>query len=676
MSILHTSLRVASTLGIGLSISFGTAVGAEPSNGDEQALANLGRFDLETLLNLEVTSASKKEQKLSDTSAAIYVITSEDIRKSGITTLPEVFRMVPGMQVARVNANQWAISSRGFNDSYSNKLLVMVDGRTVYSPSFGGVFWSDQDLMLEDLDRIEVIRGPGATMWGANAFNGVINIISKEAKDTQGLLMSTSYGNLDQPVTSLRYGGELSENIHYRVYGRYLNHDNFENRAGEDLGDDWRMGSGGLRLDWEPSEFDLFTVQGDYRRGYVGDLVQGPSFTPPFFTERPLDNDNTSANILTRWTHHFSEDNEFSLQAYYDRVEHQDLGATTREDTFDLDLRHRIQLGERNEVIWGGGYRYLPGELVGAGQLRWGEAKSNHQLANVFAQDEIAVVPEKLFFTLGSKFEHNDFTGLEVQPSTRLLYHLTDKSSVWAAASRAVRIPTLLDTTFEVDLGVIPPTGTTPPTLVRALGNPEMEIEEVFAYELGYRMRPHKRFSVDAAGFFNVFDGIRGYDPLPFEFQANPSPHVIAATRARNRNDGVSYGAEVAVDWAVTDWWRLHASYSWIDFELEPADVPSQSTPEHQAQLRSYLELPHDLELIGAAYFVDSVLPGNGIGNVPVDAYVRLDVGITWRPYESLELGVWGQNLLDRQHPEATNYRTRQVAEIPRSVVGRVTWSY
>jgi iron complex outermembrane receptor protein len=659
-------------------ITLTASLGAgEPAiNKGDETLAELGKIDLATLLNIEVTSASKKEQRLSETAAAIYVITQEDIRKSGFTTLPEVFRMVPGMQVARVNANQWAITSRGFNDSVANKLLVMVDGRTIYTPSFGGVFWSDHDLMLENLDRIEVIRGPGATMWGANAFNGVINIISKSAKETQGLLMSTSYGTLEQPVTNVRYGGEIKENIHYRVYGRYLNYGDFENEAGASLGDDWRSGSGGFRLDWKASDTDQFTLQGDYRRLKVGDITQRPVLTPPYAVEVAADDHNTSANILGRWTHQFAEGNEFSLQAYYDRYEHGELGSKTRENTFDIDLKHQFTIGERNEIIWGGGYRYLPGELIHPGQIRWSKAESHHQLANVFVQDEIGIIPEKLLFTLGSKFEHNDFTGLEMQPSARLAYHITEDSTVWGAASRAVRIPTLIDTRFEVDLGVVPPNGGNPPALVQVRGTPEMGVEEVFSYELGYRVHPHKRLSVDAAGFFNVFDDLRAWEEQAPQFSGAPVPHVIAATEAANAKTGYSYGAEVAADWAVTDRWRLHASYTWVNLDIRWPGPESTGTPEQQVQLRSYLELPQNIELIGAAYFVDQIMPSGGVMDVAIESYMRLDVGVTWRPYPNLEVGVWGQNLTDSGHPEFTSYRTQEVAEIPRSVVGRVTWSY
>jgi iron complex outermembrane recepter protein len=658
-------------------MTFATSLGAADSNAADETLAELGKTDLETLLNIEVTSASKKEQKLSQTPAAIYVITQEDIRKSGFTTLPELFRMVPGMQVARVTASQWAISSRGFNDSISNKLLVMVDGRTIYSPSFGGVFWSDQDLMLENLDRIEVIRGPGATMWGANAFNGVINIISKAAKDTQGLLLSTSYGTLEEPVTNLRYGGQINEHLHYRVYGRYLNHDELENAAGLGLDDDWRSGSGGFRLDWDPSTSDLFTLQGDYRRVTAGDVSLRPMLTPPYGASVASDNENTSANILGRWTHQFAEGNEFSLQAYYDRVEHGEFRSKTRESTFDIDLRHRFNLGDRNEIIWGGGYRYLPGELLNPDQIQWTDSTAHHQLANVFVQDEFALLPDKLIFTLGSKFEHNDYTGLEIQPSARLAYHINDDSTAWAAASRAVRIPTLIDTTLGVDLGVLPPTPTIPPVLVHVQGTPDIGVEEVYSYELGYRVRPHKRLSLDVAGFFNVFDGLRAWVQEPPVFSATPSPHVIASSTAENAKNGYSYGTEISADWAVTDFWRLHASYTWIDFDIDWVRSPgSPSTPEQQAQLRSYFELPHNLELIGAVYFVDQIMPDNGIFEVGIDSYIRLDLGVTWRPYKSLEFGIWGQNLTDSAHPEFTNYRRREITEIPRSVVGRVTWSY
>lgn len=659
----------------------GLSAASSASSAAEQAgeveLSDLGKFDLETLLDIEVTSVSKKEERLSQTAAAIYVITQEDIRRSGFTTLPEIFRMVPGMQVARVNANQWAISSRGFNDTYSNKLLVMVDGRTVYTPSFGGVFWSDQDLMLEDLDRVEVIRGPGATLWGANAVNGVINIISKKARDTQGLLLSASYGTLEQPLTNLRYGGKIGENLHYRLYGRYLNHADFEGSAGNSMRDDWQMGSGGLRLDWEPTEYDLFTLQGDYRRGKVGELEQAPRLTPPYSEIVLSENNNTSANILGRWTHTFSERSDFSLQGYYDRIEHGELGSETRENTFDLDLRQRFWLGSRNEIIWGGGYRYLPGEQTVGPRLNWSDTVTHHQLANVFVQDEITVVEDRLKLTLGSKFEHNDFTGLEIQPSARLLYTPTERQSLWASAARAIRIPTRLDTTAIVDLAVIPPNAASPvPVLARILGDPNFGVEEVFSYEFGYRIRPHKTVSLDAAGFVNVVNGVRHFVPGAPYFVATPVPHAVVDAVADRHYDGLSFGAELAAQWAVTDSWRLHAGYGWIDFETDSTVAMGASTPEHQFHVRSYLDLPANVQLMGAAYYVDAIAPSDGQQNIPVDSYVRVDVGVTWRPIPSLELGIWGQNLLDQGHVEFTTYRSPQSAEVPRSVVGRITWSY
>lgn len=636
----------------------------------------LASYDLETLLNIEVISVGKKEQKLSDTPAAVYVITPDEIRRSGITTLPELFRLVPGMQVGRVNAGQWAITSRGFNDPYADKLLVMVDGKTIYTPVFGGVFWGSQDVVLEDLDRIEVVRGPGGTIWGANAVNGVINVITKSAKETQGLLMSTTFGTLEQPYSSLRYGGQIATNLHYRVYAKYQSHRDFDDSMGRSLGDDWRNALGGLRLDWEPSESDRFTLKADYRDGVMGENYREPRLTPPFGAVVTADNHQTGGNILGRWEHRFSEESDLSIQAYYDRGSHGELGARVREQTFDLESRHRFWAGERNEIVWGIGYRYQPVQLVSGTAVAWTETEASSQLVNFFAQDEITLVEDRLALTLGSKFEHNDFTGFEIQPSARLLYTPGERHSLWGAVSRAVRTPTHLDTSAIVNFTANTPPVTPLPTYAMVVGNPDFGSEELTAYELGYRIQPHNRVALDAATFYNTINHGRQYPRgTPFVAPGGP-PRLIVPIGTENVYDGAAYGVELSANWNVTDQWRLRLGYTWLDFDLEPDDVPAKNSPEQTVQFRSELDLTRELQLNGAVYFVDQIMPRDEVLSVSIPSYARLDVGVSWRPVESLEIGVWGQNLLEDRHPEFARVLLPGSAEIPRSIVGRLVWTF
>ena len=548
-----------------LCIASGAGALCSTSAADDKAaetkskLRDLTNYDLETLMNMRVMSPSRKEEKLSESATAISVITQEDIRRSGMTTLPELFRMVPGMEVARVNADQWAVSARGFNDPYADKLLVLIDGRTVYTPSFGGVFWLDQDVVLEDLERIEVIRGPGATLWGANAVNGVINIITKKASETQGLLVSGAYGTLEQPSTSIRYGDKVGDTISYRVYAKYFNHENFEDASGNSLPDDWRMGSGGFRLDWDPSRENSFTLDSRIFASSLGEQHRVPQLTPPYESKRVTDNDNRGGHVLGRWTHTVSDDQQFSLQAYYDRSIHQEFGVEVRQDTFDLEFQHQFKPLARNEIVWGVGYRYLPDELKPGPSISWTDEKTHHQLANFFAQDEVTLVEDRLKFTFGTKLEHNDYTGVEVQPSGRLLYTPTEKQSLWAAVSRAVRTPTRADTSLIGDFRALP-TGTFPPTvLLRTYGNPNFESEEIIAYELGYRARPLERVSLDVAGFVNRIEGLRGFAPGTAFVEPEPGGgvHVVQPATATNLSSGYSYGAEVSAEWRALDHLRL-----------------------------------------------------------------------------------------------------------------------
>ncbi len=637
---------------------------------------NLGDLSIQDLLNESVTSVSKKETKLDQSPAAIAVLTPEDIRRSGASTIAEALRMVPGLDVARISSDEWAVSSRGFNSQFANKLLVLIDGRTVYSPTFSGVNWNVQDLVMEDLDRIEVIRGPGATLWGANAVNGVINIITKSAKDTQGGLVTTSYGTEDRPSVAARYGGELATNLYYRVYGKYFDRDHFNDQNGTATADAWNAGQGGFRLDWEPSLQDQLTLQGDYFQGQFGENVRQAELTPPYYTDVGVVGLDAGVNVLGRWTHSFSESSELSLQLYYDHERHSTAGANTRVDTYDSDLQYRFALGNRQDVMWGLGYRYEP-EFIGVTpDITFMPATRRDQLVNTFLQDEITLVEDRLKLTLGTKVEHNDYTGFELEPGGRVAWTPDERQTVWASVSRALRTPAPIDTNIRFDNTVTSAGPNGPLVVARVLGNPDLDSEELIAYEIGYRVKPLANLSLDLTAYYNDYHGLATYAVSSAAVElVPPPPHLAVGYTPSNAQAGGAYGTEIAVQWRVLDSWKLIAAYTWLEIELKPPGIAPTSVtegdnPKNQFQVRSYLNLPHDLEFNAAMYYVDHLPDKN------IEAHMRVDLGLTWHVTPAVELSVWGQNLIQPSHAEFTSYTTPVLTEIPRSVFGKLVWRF
>ena len=648
-----------------------TAGAADNASGKQPG--HLADLSIEQLLNESVTSVAKKATKLSESPAAITVITQEDIRRTGLTSLPELLRTVPGLDVARINGSQWAISSRGFNLQYSKTLLVLVDGRAVYTPFFGGVLWNAQDVVLADLDRIEVIRGPGATLWGANAVNGVINITTKSAKETQGGLVTTSVGTEERPSATVRYGGQLGTNLFYRAYVKYANGQGLVDSTGKATPDDWNALRGGLRFDWEPASENKFTLQGDYYRSTAGANIVQPLPAAPFAQSLNTVAHNHGGNVLGRWTRTFSDTSQLTVQTYFDHLKQDDGMETFAQQTYDFDVQHRFAVGERNDVVWGAGYRLTDLTLTPSFFAQTTPAHRQLQLFNFFVQDTLALVPERLHLTLGSKFEHNDLTGFEVQPSARLLWKASEHQTVWAAASRAIRTPSLAERDIRVNVATFPSFPT--PGVVSIFGNPNAQSEELIAYELGYRVQPLKSLSLEAAVFYNIYDNLLGVvagAPSP----AAPAPPTLIPSTFQNSQSGTTYGTELTARWQVTDHWRLTGSYSWLHMRLRPNPAAEAESPQQQFQLRSDLDLSRNVQLNAAAYYVDGVNSMASTVATPVPSYVRLDVGVTWRPTPSLELGLWGRNLLDNQHPESYSYRTPLRTEVPRTVLGTVTWKF
>jgi iron complex outermembrane receptor protein len=585
---------------------------------------------------------------------------------------------VPGLDVAQINSHEWAVSARGFNTQFANQLLVLLDGRSIYGTGFGGVVWGVQDVVMEDIDRIEVIRGPGAALWGANAVNGVINIITKNARETQGTLVSVTGGTLDQPITTVRYGGQLATNLFYRVYGKFSNRDGLETASGQDAPDRTLTAQGGGRLDWEPSDENKFTLQGDMYRDRFVENQDLASLLPPYLLNLNEVEYNSGANALGRWTHDFSDTSSLTIQTYYDRFKQEQAGAVETTDTIDFDAQHRFALGSRNDITWGLGYRNIDDAFQGSPFVTWNPASERDRLFSSFVQDEISLVPDRLKLTLGSKFEHNDINGFEYEPSGRLLWTPTERQTVWAAISRAVSTPSWSFLHSTANLLVIPPMPPVSPLPVQisSFGNPNLDDEVLIAYELGYRIEVTKHLSFDVAGFYNNYDDLIGQTPVTTSIAATPVPHALVGSTEENAGSGHTYGVEISGRWDVTDHWHLTASYSWLDIQLGFASTYLQSSPKQQAQLGSSLDLPYHFELNGAVSFVDQITAPYGIGEMNIPSYVRLDLGVVWHATKNLEFGVWGQNLAQDRHEEFTSYKTLLVTEIPRSVVARITFRF
>lgn len=662
------------------------SVATETSTTNQIPIASASRdlteLSIEELINIPVT-IQRTTQSLSRSPAAISVITQDDIRRSGVTSIPEALRLAPGLEVARVDSHQWAISSRGFNDVFANKLLVMIDGRSVYTPLFSGVFWDVQDTVLEDIDRIEVIRGPGASLWGANAVNGVINIITKPAKETQGTLITAGGGTEERGFGAVRLGAKVNDEVFYRVYAKYFDRDNSVFLGGGENNDDWQIARGGFRIDWQPAEVNLFTLQGDVYGGELGQTFTRLSPTPDLggvyqnFNERDRI-DVSGGNILGRWTHSISDESSFSFQIFYDRTVRDTEIIREDRDTFDVDFQHRFSLGDRHGIVWGGGYRVTSDAIENTFDVALNPDERTAHLFGAFVQDEISLIEKTLSLTLGSKFEHNDFTGFEIQPSGRLLWSPHERHSVWAAVSRAVRTPSRADD--DVRLNQKPPFPA-PGTIVSILGDRSFDSEELIAYELGYRVQPHAKLSFDLATFYNEYDNLRGLQPgTPYGEGSPAPPHAVVPAFISNNLKGETYGAELTANWQMLDWWRWSANYTYLQLQIHadgtPPDVASErtiegSSPHHQVSLRAKMDLPFDIELDGMARYVDNLAaPG-------VSSYISLDLRFGWRPTENLEFSLVGQNLLDSQHQEfAPTFIATQSAEIERAVYAKVTWNF
>ena len=651
-----------------------------PANELNQALD----LSVEDLLNVKVTSVAKKAQSLNDAPAAAFVITNEDIKRSGVTNIPDALRLSPGLDVAKIDANKWAVTSRGFNGRRANKLLVLIDGRSAYTRSFAGVYWENQDVMIEDIDRIEIIRGPGATLWGANAVNGVINIITKSSLNTQGVLLNAGGGTEEQGFGSLRYGAQLTKDTTGRVYVKGFKRDGNSHLAGDGADDDWDKVQSGFRLDSQLTTKDTVTFQGDI---YHSNIHQSSIFqqtAPPFILTQ---NDKTRAyggNVLGRVQHTFSPTSNYTLQFYYDNYTRDEAALYESRDTLDLDFQHRFSWLDWNDIVWGMNYRFgydkLKGRRILNGTLpyRLNPESVNDQVFSGFIQDETTLIDDELWLTIGTKFEHNDYSGFEGQPSARIMWAPHAQHRLWAGVSRAVRTPSRAEQGLTALTGVIPPQAlpvppfSTPPIGVYVNENPDFKSEEVISYEAGYRASFAKSVSLDLTGFYNDYRDLRtGQRGVPGP--ADPFAIPVIFTNALKAK---SYGIEIATVWQMLNWWRWDINYSWLNTQLEDKDITSSISPEQRVSIRGALSPWQTIDMDFWFRYVDANIAITEFGKQRIKPYVTLDLRVAWRPLHNLELALVGQNLLAQNHLEYLNENQTLPTAIDRGMYGKISWGF
>lgn len=654
------------------SLSWAGAAGAQDQPRDPQK-KDLTELSIEELSQLTVTSVSKKGESLQDAPAAVTVIRGEDIRRTGVRSLAEALRMVPGVHVARINSNKWAVGVRGFSDRFANKLLVLVDGRSVYLSLFSGVFWEFQDTLLEDIDRIEVIRGPGATVWGANAVSGVINIITKKSQDTQGGYAEAGGGNEERGFAGVRYGAKAGDDLSFRAFAKYFNRDDSHMAS-----DSWYQSRGGFRADWTPSPDDTLTLSGEIYAGSTHEDMNLMQLAFPYTRRLVNRSDEEGGHFLGRFEHRFSPTSEVAAQFYYDRFQYDDDNWGEDIDTLDLDLRWRFSPFEGHDLVLGGGYRrsYDQFETKDTQLIFFDPKHDSLGVANVFIQDEITLIKDQLHLTLGAKFEYNEFTHFEYQPSVRLSWQPHANHSVWASAARATRTASRAEDALRVSQRVIPP-GFPPnpgpfPMVATIWGNRDWKSEELYAYELGYRVQPTDVLSLDTALFLNIYDRLRSNEPgIPFPDTLPIPNYIILPLVFDNKNDARSYGVEVSAAWRVMEGWTLYGNYSFIILNLDPEDdslapegeADEDETPRNMAYLRSSWDLPYNFQFDLMARYVDVVRSAT-----VVPSYVEMDARLGWRATKNFEVSLVCTNMWHDDHFEAADSSLGDIAvEVERS---------
>ncbi len=646
---------------------------------EEIELSQLKSMSMEQLANMEVSIASKIPQSVEEVPAAVFVITSEDIRRSTVNSVPELLRMVPGINVARIDASHWAVSSRGFNGRFSNKLLILMDGRTVYSPLFSGVYWNVQDTILEDIERIEIIRGPGASVWGANAVNGVINIITRSATDTQGYLASVSAGNPETINAGFRYGGSLNEDMDYRIFTKFRKHNNFENTPSTTANDNWRDSRIGFRIDGLLDSTNDITLQGDIYRNKANQTTVFPSISLGEVIEQQTLDDN-GGNILARWGHTHANSDQTTLQVYYDYQKRQE--ANDKRHTLDIDFQYQISPIGKHSLVMGAAYRLVDDKVKELQDVFFLDPeKQTQENFSAFIQDEIQL-NDKWSITLGSKFEHSEYTGFEVQPSARLLWQAQEHQFVWASVSRTSRTPSRVENSIHGLFSVTPEASSFLPVPLGlvAIGNKNQDAETLHAYELGYRMRVAERLSFDISTFYNDYSNLRTLEEANLDFSHLPS-HLVQYVNFDNKADGKTWGAEFFGNWKLSDKWRIQGAYSFLETKINPhsdsTDISAESveddSPKHQLSLQLAFDPANNWETDMWLRYTDEIK----ISGMDVPHYWSFDARIGWQVNKNLALSLVGQNIFDSSHIEFNDELGLIIStELPRAFYVKAVWDY
>lgn len=649
-----------------------------PAAGNEVDFANL---TLEELTNIQISSLGRKRTAVFSTPGAASIITSEEIQRSGATDLAAAVRLAPGLQVARTGSSGYAISARGFNDATSSKLLVLMDGRSIYSQLTGGVQWAYQTVMLQDVARIEVLRGPAASLWGANAVNGVINVVSKSAHETLGSFVSIAHGDELRADVVVRQGVRLNPSSALRVYGSYQNNGNYGTPPALDSRG-WETQLVGTRYDWERPTGGGFTLIGEYREA---DFKSGnilPSLLPPYLSYYPDPTRNRGANVIGRWVTPIGQESELRIQGSFERQSSRHiLGAEVRH-VGDFDLQLTSHPLPRHDLLAGFTYRRISDDIESTPWLRYGVPSASNQFYGAFIQDEISLIPQRLSFTIGAKFERNSYTGWEPQPSARILWHPSKNNSLWAGISRAARIPSRSEHGVELLAFVLPPTPDVPlPTAITAIGSSALGSEHLTAYEVGHRFKWGSQFSIDTALFYNEYKDLRGVRPESGHLDFNPVPHLRYDLIAINNLHGRTYGGEIAVRWEPVSFWKMDGSVSSLRTHLgedRPGLTPDVSlaglegnSPREEYKFRSSF-------MWGRGWELDII--GRSVGRLPapdVPAYTNADIRLAWSPNARWTFELVGRDVLDSRHPEiSTNFLGTELHEVPRNFYARVTFRY
>jgi iron complex outermembrane receptor protein len=605
---------------------------------------DLAALSLEALMNIEVVSVSKRSEPLQRSAAAVFVLDGDTIIRSGVKSIPEALRLVPGLQVARLDSHTWAITARGFNSTLADKLEVLMDGRSLYTPLYSGVFWDAQDTLMEDIERIEVIRGPGAALWGANAVNGVVNIVTKSSAQTQGGFQQIGGGSEFAGFAAWRYGGEVAKLGHYRVYAKTTHYNAQEAAGAGDAQDAGKNDQIGFRSDLQLSNTDALTLQGDY---YTG-TIENPATSKDEYA--------SGYNVISRWQRRYDEHSDTEIQFISEQISRNNRTQFSGvRDIYELDIKHRFALGERQDFVIGGGYHVTDDDVknLNPNRIKLAPVTRRDETFDVFVQDQLVVIEDKLHLTLGAKYENNDYTGDEFQPSVRFSYILNSRNTLWGAVSRAVRIPNRLDHTINVFNGAL-------------VGDENFKSEQVIAYELGYRTILKPTLSADIAIFYNEYDKLRA-------LSGDLSKPQTAPIRIVNEGSGNTQGMELTMRWEPLPAVSFLASYRYLDMDVaaeygsRDLNVVSnyENDPNNQLSLQFDWDIAERWSLQARARWVDS------LDEVAVNAYSALDITAIWRVSKDVDFTLIGINLLDPQHAEFSGGK-----EISRSINGQFTWHF